>query len=110
MIEEEADRLAGMIENLLDASRLQAGGMTLKRTDMALPVLAARIAERMQTQTSSHTILVDFPEDFPVIFADENRIQQVLTNLVGNAIKYSSGRRNSHPRRGAPAAGHRLRQ
>ncbi len=91
VIEEEADRLAGLIENLLDASRLQAGGMILKHNDLALPVLAQRVAERMQTQTTTHTISVDFPENFPVVFADENRVQQVLTNLVGNAIKYSPG-------------------
>ncbi|GAP07169.1 MAG TPA: PAS domain-containing protein [Anaerolinea thermolimosa] len=91
VIEEEADRLAGMIENLLEASRLQAGGLSLKRSDVSLPRLAARIAERMQTQTTSHTIQVDFPEDFPIIFADENRLEQVLTNLIGNAIKYAPG-------------------
>ena len=90
VIEEEADRLAGLIENLLDASRLQAGGLSLKRSDLALPTLAKRVAERMQTQSTRHKITVDFPPDFPVVFADENRIQQVLTNLVGNAIKYST--------------------
>lgn len=91
VIEEEADRLAGLIENLLDASRLQAGGMALKRMDLALADLAARVAERMQTQTKNHTIRCEFPDYFPVVLADENRIQQVLTNLVGNAIKYSPG-------------------
>lgn len=89
VIEEEADRLASMIENLLDASRLQAGGMALKRSDLYLPDLARRIAERMQIQTQQHIISTDFPEHFPVVLADETRIQQVLTNLVGNAIKYS---------------------
>ncbi len=90
VIEEEADRLAGLIENLLDASRLQAGGMALKRADLSLPDLAKRVAERMQTQTQNHTLRTDFPANFPVVLADENRIQQVLTNLVGNAIKYSA--------------------
>ena len=89
VIEEEADRLAGLIENLLDASRLQAGGMALKHSDLNLPDLAQRVAERMQTQTQGQTISTQFPENFPVVLADENRIQQVLTNLVGNAIKYA---------------------
>jgi signal transduction histidine kinase len=91
VIEEEADRLAGMIENLLEASRLQAGGLSVKRSDVSLPDLARRTAERMQTQTQKHKLVVDFPRPFPVIFADENRLQQVLTNLVGNAIKYAPG-------------------
>jgi PAS domain S-box-containing protein len=89
VIEEEADHLASMIEDLLDASRLQAGGMTLNKSDIALPVLAERLAERFRTQTQHHTIVVDFPEKFPVILADEDRITQVITNLVSNAIKYS---------------------
>lgn len=91
VIEEEADRLTEMIENLLDASRMQAGGLALKRTDVSLPALAKRVAERMQIQSTRHTIVVDFPQDFPIVFADENRIEQVLTNLVGNALKYSPG-------------------
>lgn len=89
VIEEEADRLTRMIEDLLDASRLQAGGLTLKPIDIALPLLAQRLAERFQTQTKKHTLKVDFPEYFPVILADETRIEQVLSNLISNAIKYA---------------------
>ena len=89
VIEEEADHLTHMIEDLLDASRLQAGGLTLVRTDLSVPVLAKRLAERFQTQTKKHTLVVDFPEKFPVILADETRIGQVLSNLISNAIKYS---------------------
>ncbi len=91
VIEEEADRLAGMIENLLDASRLQAGGLSLKRSDVSIPELAQRLATRMQIQTSRHKIIVDFPLKFPVILADEVRLEQVLSNLIGNAIKYAPG-------------------
>lgn len=89
IIEEESDRLDHLVENLLDASRLQAGGFPIKRSDVMLSELARRTAERMQTQTSRHKIIVDFPQDFPVILADETRIRQVLTNLISNAIKYS---------------------
>jgi len=89
VIEEEADRLTGLIENLLDASRLQAGGMELKRADIGMTQLAARLAERFQMQTDDHEIIVDIPEDFPVVMADETRIEQVLSNLISNAIKYA---------------------
>jgi len=89
IIEEEADRLASMIEDLLDASRLQAGGLTPNLADVNLPALARRLAERFQTQTQKHTIEVDFPDDFPIILADENRIAQLLSNLISNAIKYA---------------------
>lgn len=91
VIEEESDRLSLLIENLLDASRLQSGGLALKRTDVLLPDLAKRIAARMQTQSGQHTIRLNFPQDFPVIVADEQRLEQVVSNLIGNAIKYSPG-------------------
>jgi K+-sensing histidine kinase KdpD len=90
VIEEESDRLTQMIENLLDASRLQAGGFPIKRSDVNLPDLARRITKRLQTQTTQHTLQVDFPEGFPVVLADEIRLEQVLSNLVSNAIKYST--------------------
>jgi len=91
VIEEEADRLARMIEDLLDASRLQAGGLSLNRADVSLKTLAERQAERFRPQTSVHDIIVDFPADFPVILADETRIEQVIANLISNAIKYAPG-------------------
>lgn len=89
VIEEEADRLTELIENLLDASRLQAGALKINQTDMFLDQCAKRIVERFRTQTSKHTFLVDFPENFPVILGDEDRLEQVLSNLISNAIKYS---------------------
>jgi len=89
VIEEEADRLSRMIDDLLDASRLQAGGMSLNRADVSLPSMSKRLVERFQTQSKKHEIVIDFPENFPVILADENRIEQVLSNLISNAIKYA---------------------
>jgi signal transduction histidine kinase len=89
VIEEEADRLTKMIDDLLDASRLQAGGLSIKKTDLSLPTLATRVAEKFGSQTTKHKITTDFPEKFPVILADEMRIEQVMSNLISNAIKYA---------------------
>jgi signal transduction histidine kinase len=89
VIEEEADHLAAMIEDLLDASRLQAGGLTTNLSDVSIPALVERLSERFRTQTDQHKIVTAFPEKFPVILADENRITQVISNLVSNAIKYA---------------------
>jgi signal transduction histidine kinase len=89
VIEEEADRLGALIENMLDASRLQAGGLSINRTDVFLPDLVKRMVKRFQRQTSLHELILDFPVGFPVILADENRLEHVFSNLISNAIKYS---------------------
>lgn len=89
VIEEEADRLTSLIEDLLDASRLQAGALSINLSDVDLSALARRIAERFQAQDKRHSIKVSLPANFPVVLADEDRLAQVLSNLISNAIKYS---------------------
>jgi PAS domain S-box-containing protein len=89
VIEEEADHLTSLIENLLDASRLQAGGLSLNLADMNFEIFAERLAERFRTQTDKHSVVVDIPQDFPIVMADEGRLSQVISNLLSNAIKYS---------------------
>lgn len=91
VIEEESDRLASLIENLLDASRLQSGGFPVRRSDCSLPLLAERVANKFRPQSSQHTIVVDFPADFPVILGDEDRLEQVFSNLILNSLKYAPG-------------------
>jgi len=89
VIEEEADRLEALINNLLDVSRIQASGLRLDYADVDVEALARRVAEAYRTQTDRHRIEVDFPHRLPFIWGDEERLRQVLTNLVSNAIKYS---------------------
>src|SRR5512134_2201184 len=89
VIEEEADRLSKLIDDLLDASRLQAGGMSLNRGDVSLPNLAKLVLEKFTNQSSQHAIITDFPDYFPIILGDETRIEQVVINLVSNALKYA---------------------
>ncbi len=90
VITDEADRLSGLIENLLAASRLQADGMRLTHIDdVDLADVARRAVERFRTQTQKHSLHADFPPGFPAIQGDEGRLRQVMDNLLGNAIKYS---------------------
>lgn len=89
IIEEEADRLEALINNLLDVSRIQASGLRLDFADVNMQALARRVVEAYRTQTENHRIELDFPGELPEVWGDEERLRQVLTNLLSNAIKYS---------------------
>ncbi|MEZ4713845.1 MAG: ATP-binding protein [Caldilineaceae bacterium] len=89
IIEEEADRLEALINNLLDVSKIQAGGLRLDISDVNIKNLAQNVADVYRIQTKKHSIELDFPPHFPTVWGDEERLRQVLTNLVNNAIKYS---------------------
>ena len=90
VIEEEADRLTVMINDLLDASRLNSGTLKLYKTEILLPEVCLSVRKHMIGQCAAgQDILIDFPEYYPVVTADEDRIRQVLINLVSNAVKYA---------------------
>src|SRR5690606_15593947 len=61
IIEEEADRLEALINNLLDVSRIQASGLRLDPADVDIEAMARKVVEAYRTQTSIHQIEVDFP-------------------------------------------------
>lgn len=91
VIEDEADRLTELIQNLLTASKLQAqrGELQIDEGDVWLDSIVRRSVERCSTQTSKHEFSVYFPPDFPMIHGDETKLRQVVDNLLNNAIKYS---------------------
>jgi PAS domain S-box-containing protein len=89
VIEKESDRLTQLIDNLLDASRLQAGQLKLEMSSVNLAEMAAHIVREFRTQTNRHTIEVDFTDEYPLVQGDAERLRQVITNLISNAIKYS---------------------
>jgi signal transduction histidine kinase len=89
VIEEESDRLNELIDNLLDASRLQAGALPLHVEPVMLDDLVRRVVEKFRPQTRQHRFVLDFPPDLPSVQGDEARLEQVVSNLLTNAIKYS---------------------
>jgi signal transduction histidine kinase len=89
VIGEEADHLTHLIDSLLEASRIQAGGLRLQLTDVDLPRLAEKIVEAFRTQTKIHSFELDFQTDLPPVWGDPERLREVLSNLVSNAVKYS---------------------
>lgn len=91
VIEEEADHLTTMVEDLLDATKLQSGGITLHKTEVDLAALINDLSKKFSLQSDKHQIFTNLSEDFPVITADETRLSQLISNLLTNAIKYSEG-------------------
>jgi signal transduction histidine kinase len=79
-----------LIDDLLDASRLQAGALVLNRAEVELNHLAQRIVKKFEVQTEKHNFEIRFPAEFPIVIADEDRLTQVLNNLISNAVKYSA--------------------
>jgi len=75
---------------LLDASRLQAGGLPFRDVEeVELRFLGRRVLDRYSSQSTKHHLVHTFPDDFPPVLGDPQRLEQMLDNLVSNAIKYS---------------------
>jgi PAS domain S-box-containing protein len=85
----DADRVTRLLGDLLDVSRLEAGRLELKRQEVDVVALATDAVMRLRLDADQHTIEVAFPDGFPKVTADPNRIEQVLMNLIENALKYA---------------------
>lgn len=88
-INEEADKLNSLIEQLLDLSRLEAGGSTLALETWPLADIISHSAAQLNALTRQHELVIDIAKTLPPVHVDKQRVGQVLTNLVGNAAKYS---------------------
>jgi PAS domain S-box-containing protein/excisionase family DNA binding protein len=89
MIEQTANRLATLTEDLLDVSRLQQGALPLRPQETDVAALIQSVASRLQEQHPAHRLVQDLGESISPILVDPDRIEQVVENLLGNAIKYT---------------------
>ena len=78
-----------MIDDLLDVSRLESGQLTIERVPLDLSSVARRVVEQLQPTLAQHTITLHTPEAPALVTGDVGRLEQVLQNLLGNALKYS---------------------
>lgn len=85
------NRLAMMINDLLDLTKLEAGKteIHLSELDLMSVIQEAIVTFKSQADLKSQTLEMDFPEDLPTVYADRNRIDQVLYNLISNALKFT---------------------
>lgn len=90
IIVEETDHIESLINNLLDSSTLSwKGDIELKKEPVLLPQIVSKVLRDQSYRNKSHQYIVLFAGDFPFVEADPIRIEQVLRNLVDNAVKYS---------------------
>ncbi|MBI4506880.1 MAG: PAS domain-containing protein [Chloroflexi bacterium] len=89
VIDEECDKLTELIENLLDVSALRAGMLRIRPEPTLVHRLAGRVLGRWRGRAPDYRFEMDFPAGFPPALADPWRVEQVLRNLVENAVKYS---------------------
>ncbi|RPH78830.1 MAG: PAS domain S-box protein, partial [Nitrospiraceae bacterium] len=84
-----AESLAGILDNMIELSRYQAGRLKLNKKAVRITEIAGMAVQRVRQKYDTHDIILDIPDEIPEIGADAGRIERVLYNLVENAVKYS---------------------
>jgi PAS domain S-box-containing protein len=89
--DEQVERLVGMINHFLDASRIEAGALRLELEPILLPEMFEDLQERLEAliTSSQRRFLIHVPVDLPAVQADYELIMSVLTNLLSNAFRYA---------------------
>ncbi|HEY9712831.1 MAG TPA: histidine kinase dimerization/phospho-acceptor domain-containing protein, partial [Chroococcales cyanobacterium] len=89
IIKDQADRLTRLVEDLLAVSRLESKRMQLTIRAIDLGEAIERVVRNLSDKAREHRITMTGPPGLPPVWADADRLEQILTNLIDNAIKYS---------------------
>ncbi|MCR8998396.1 histidine kinase dimerization/phospho-acceptor domain-containing protein, partial [Brevibacillus laterosporus] len=91
IIVKESDRLTGLVEQLLDFSRLQAGGMEIHKTELEVNQLLMDVQQQFSARAFQKEIqlVTETPDEHLIVLGDENRLKQVVINLLHNSMKFS---------------------
>jgi signal transduction histidine kinase len=91
IVKKNSDRLLGLINDLLDLSRMEAGRVDLHRTSLDLARLIPEVAGSLRPliDAKRQRLRLDLGELLPAVWADADRVTQILTNLISNAHKYT---------------------
>ena len=85
----EADRLDRLLKNLLDMMQLEAGAVRLNKEWHSLDEIIGAALARLEGRLDGHAVSTVFPTDLPLVFVDGVLLEQVVINLVENAVKYT---------------------
>src|SRR5262245_17029161 len=90
-IKSNADRLSRLINDLLDLSRIESGGVEVRSTAFTLTALAEEVSEHLRSLAAEKLIRIEVPPRDPklTVWADRDKVTQVLMNLIGNAVKFT---------------------
>jgi PAS domain S-box-containing protein len=91
-VNHDADRVTRLITELLDISRLESGQLVLHRQWLNLTDVVPAVVEKVRLEYPQLQAELDLPANFPPVWADADKVEQVLTNLLENACKYASPR------------------
>ena len=89
VIDDKTDVLRDLIDKILQSAKLEAGALKLEREPVLIPQLARRLIQDSELKVKKHNFALDFSPSFPVIEADVRCMEQVIKNLLQNAVKYS---------------------
>lgn len=89
IIDEEADRLSELIENLLDTYKLKSGNVRMKPKETLVEDFFQSVLDRLKTQETNLEINLEVHPSNMVVYADSKRLAQVINNLINNASKYA---------------------
>jgi len=88
-IEHEADRLNRLVANLLDMSRIEGGALKPEKEWYPMQALIQDVLKRMQPLLQGREVRTSLPDDLPLVKVDYLQIDQVVTNLLENAVRYT---------------------
>jgi len=89
-IARSARRMNAMIQELLDSARLHSRQLKLSRAALDLSAFVVELRDRLIGNGEAERVRVEAPDDLPHVSADPDRLERILANLVGNALKYSA--------------------
>jgi len=91
IIDEETNRLTRLIEDILDLSMIESGRIRMRKENIQIMEVINEALDNLRAQAERRSIILEakLPDSFPMIFADRDKVLQVISNIITNAIKFT---------------------